>query len=452
MLRQRISGRSTSSSTPPTATASTCYYVFRKVGSSAGAAPLFDERHNPLWAFGSQATARRLLIEFWQRIDPATGALAHDFTDPALDTRFLGDLYQDLSEAARKKYALLQTPEFVEEFILDRTLTPAIEEFGLAEVRLIDPTCGSGHFLLGAFHRLLRRLAEARAGGERARAGAAGARRSVRRRPQPVRRRDRALPAAGRGAEGVRMFTGWPMRRRSTSIWRRATRCCTARDLGGERVRCICDADADPLGHVYATEDAEELRRILGAPLPRRRRQPAVHHVKDTALNEAYRERFGSCHMKYSLAVPFMERFFDLAIDADERRHEPAGYVGMITANSFMKREFGKKLIEEFIPAMGPDARHRHVGRLHPRARHADGDSVRPQSYSRSATDRARCWASGASQPHRTIRRGVWCGRRSSTRSTQAGSESEFVSVGGHRRAKRSTRTRGASAAAVRRS
>ena len=27
-----------------------------------------------------------------------------------------------------------------------------------------------------------------------------------------------------------------------------------------------------------------------------------------------------------------------------------AGYVGMITANSFMKREFGKKLIEEFFP------------------------------------------------------------------------------------------------------
>lgn len=34
---------------------------------------------------------------------------------------FLGDLYQDLSEQARKDYALLQTPEFVEEFILDRT-------------------------------------------------------------------------------------------------------------------------------------------------------------------------------------------------------------------------------------------------------------------------------------------------------------------------------------------
>ena len=80
----------------------------------------------------------------------------HDFTDPEWTTRFLGDLYQDLWEEARKQYALLQTPYFVEEFILDRTLDPAIDEFGYNEVRLIDPACGSGHFLLGAFARLLR--------------------------------------------------------------------------------------------------------------------------------------------------------------------------------------------------------------------------------------------------------------------------------------------------------
>ena len=46
--------------------------------------------------------------------------------------------------------------------------------------------------------------------------------------------------------------------------------------------------------------------------------------------------------------MPFTERFFDLAIYGHDS--QPAGYVGMITANSFMKREFGKKLIEEFFP------------------------------------------------------------------------------------------------------
>ena len=87
---------------------------------------------------------------------PETGHLKRSFEVEEGDTRFLGDLYQELSEKAKKKYALLQTPVFVEEFILDRTLNPAIDEFGLEKVRLIDPTCGSGHFLLGAFARLFR--------------------------------------------------------------------------------------------------------------------------------------------------------------------------------------------------------------------------------------------------------------------------------------------------------
>src|SRR5690606_25216362 len=100
------------------------------------------------------------LVEFWQQVDPDTGELLRDFTDSELNTRFLGDLYQDLSESARKRYALLQTPVFVEEFILDRTLDPAIETFGLGQVRLIDPTCGSGHFLLGAFARINARYDE----------------------------------------------------------------------------------------------------------------------------------------------------------------------------------------------------------------------------------------------------------------------------------------------------
>ncbi len=85
------------------------------------------------------------------------GALVHDLRDPSLSTRFLGDLYQDLSQHAKETYALLQTPVFVEEFILDQTLEPALNERPLEGFKLIDPTCGSGHFLLGAFDRLLDR-------------------------------------------------------------------------------------------------------------------------------------------------------------------------------------------------------------------------------------------------------------------------------------------------------
>ena len=128
---------------------------FAGVGKLPGMTNFFDRRHNPLWRVGPTADAAKSLLDFWRKSDPDTGRIIHDFTDPEWSTRFLGDLYQDLSEAARKKYALLQTPIFVEEFILDRTLEPAIETFGLQAVRLIDPACGSGHFLLGAFARLL---------------------------------------------------------------------------------------------------------------------------------------------------------------------------------------------------------------------------------------------------------------------------------------------------------
>src|SRR2546425_12042514 len=133
-------------------------HVFGELAKLPGAKDIFGP-HNPIhelpkWISGDAAGE---LLKVFQKIDANTGALVHDFTDPNWDTRFLGDLYQDLSEAARKKYALLQTPEFVEEFILDRTLDPAIEEFGLEGLRMIDPTCGSGHFLLGAFQRILDR-------------------------------------------------------------------------------------------------------------------------------------------------------------------------------------------------------------------------------------------------------------------------------------------------------
>ena len=56
--------------------------------------------------------------------------------------------------------------------------------------------------------------------------------------------------------------------------------------------------------------------------------------------------------MKYwRLGVPFIERFFDLAqqMNSESRRRASAG---LIVANSFMKREFGKKLIEEILPML----------------------------------------------------------------------------------------------------
>jgi hypothetical protein len=101
------------------------------------------------------------------------------------------------------------------------------------------------------------------------------------------------------------------------------------------------------IGHAYRVEDLTELNRILGQQYHVVVGNPPYITVKERALNQAYRNRFSTCYQKYSLVVPFIERFFELAIYGHDA--QTAGYIGMITGNSFMKREFGKKLIEEFL-------------------------------------------------------------------------------------------------------
>jgi hypothetical protein len=327
--------------------------VFREVAALPAAAALFDERHNPLWSLGLSGDGARKLLELWQRIDPETGELVHDFTDPAWSTRFLGDLYQDLSEAARKRYALLQTPEFVEEFILDRTLDPAVEEFGYAAVRLIDPTCGSGHFLLGAFRRLFA-LHQRNTPGTHSRELAQRALDQVWGvdiNPFAVAIARFRLLVAGLRATGIGRLKDAPAFRihlaAGDSLFH-GVRFLRGEQMDISRGQIPLNRAHDTLKHTYHAEDAEALREILGQQYHAVVGNPPYVTVKDEALNATYRGNYGACHRQYSLAVPFMQRFFDLTLAG--RDGQPAGFTGMITANSFMKREFGKKLIEEFIP------------------------------------------------------------------------------------------------------
>ena len=321
-------------------------HVFRTVATLPVLSGLFDPRHNPLWLFGPSADGAQELLTFWHQTVAATGALRHDFTDPNGDTRFLGDIYQDLSEAARKRYALLQTPVFVEEFILDRTLDPAIQTFGLANVRMIDPTCGSGHFLLGGFQRLLARWQRAEPGTnivELVRRSL-DALHGIDLNPFAVAiARFRLLVAALRasGIARVRSAPDWPLHVATGDSLLFGPE--PGQHVAGELLAAATRG-------AYGTEDADEATRILSQRYHAVVGNPPYITVKDKVLNQAYRERFASCHRKYSLSVPFFERFFDLAIQGDGTGCEPAGFVGQITSNSFMKREFGKKLIESFIP------------------------------------------------------------------------------------------------------
>ncbi len=321
-------------------------HVFETVAALPVLGALYDKRHNPLWLFGPSADGAQMLLTFWQQADAATGAVRHDFTDPTGDTRFLGDLYQDLSESARKRYALLQTPVFVEEFILERTLDPAIETFGLAKVRMIDPTCGSGHFLLGGFERLFNRWQRSEPATNvielvrRALAAVHG----IDLNPFAVAiARFRLLIAALRSAGIARV--------RSAPAWPLQVFTGDALLFGPEPGQQVAgDLLVAAVKGAYRTEDAEEATRVLSQRYHAVVGNPPYIIVRDKALNKAYRERFKSCHRKYSLSAPFFERFFDLAERGDGTERHLGGYIGKITANSFMKREFGKKLVEDFIP------------------------------------------------------------------------------------------------------
>ena len=387
--------------------------------------------HNPVnelpnW-LGPDAAG--IVLRFFQQINPDTGDIRHDFTNssrhspsavagaaasvsadgtwnvPAtLDTRFLGDLYQDLSEAARKKYALLQTLEFVEDFILDRTLDPALDEFGLrpseptalaagssssarvpeasanGSFKMIDPACGSGHFLLGAFPRILDRWQR--------REPATNIRELVQRTLHSIHGVDvnpyaiaiarfRLLLAAMRECNVTRLMDAPAFRMNlvcGDSLLHVPLKSGGTKFTKGQLEFDAMVTDAgDEVDHAYQSEDLEMLKRLL---------KPGQYHAvvanppyivpKDRALNDQYRNRFDACHRKYSLAVPFMEQLFRLAVQSS--RHSPsavantaasgsadgtrsvpatmAGYTGQITANSFMKREFGKKLIESFFPTV----------------------------------------------------------------------------------------------------
>ncbi|MCH0556889.1 BREX-2 system adenine-specific DNA-methyltransferase PglX [Streptomyces sp. MUM 16J] len=329
--------------------------AFDELGQGQAGRLLFDKRHNPLYQIPLSHDGARELVEFWRGRDEA-GVLVHDFTDPlnedgteGWDTRFLGDLYQDLSEAARKTYALLQTPEFVEEFILDRTMNPAVREFGYEELKMIDPTCGSGHFVLGAFRRLVRLWGEGQPGRdvhERVRA-ALDSVHGVDINPFAVAIARFRLLVAAMAASGVRTLGEaakyeWPMHLAVGDSLIKARQ--LELTLGGD------EEEDDPLASfAYATEDVHAHPGIL---------QQGRYHVvvgnppyitvKDKKLNALYKSLYNACAMQYALSVPFAQRFFELAKRGDTEGHG-YGMVGQITANSFMKREFGTKLIENYF-------------------------------------------------------------------------------------------------------
>lgn len=316
--------------------------IFRELSRLPAARDLFDARHNPVWMLGPSAEMAKKLVALFRTPNADTPGLRFG----QADTRFLGDLYQDLSADVRERFALLQTPHFVEKYILDRTLERAVARFGLDETTLIDPTCGSGHFLLGAFERLVdHRL-----------------------------RKEPGLDVREAARKALDAVYGADINPYAVAIARFRLTLAFLERAGYAR---LADAPALPLhlvvgdsllhapqqahlgdiagttkaawgGEEFALEDDAAAKNVLLRRYAAVVGNPPYITVKDAVLRERYREMYPrSAAGKYSLGAPFTERFFLLA--------KSAGFVGMITANSFMKREFGRKLIEQFLPTANLD-------------------------------------------------------------------------------------------------
>lgn len=328
-------------------------HVFGKLGQVDATKGLVDT-HAAFHIMEPSDAGARQIMDFWRAVDDE-GELLHpviypDAGDP-LSTRFLGDMYEEMSVHAQKKWALKQTPEFVEKFILQRTMVPALAERPLEGFTMIDPTCGSGHFLFGAYELLLDRWA----------------------REAPAR------DAAWRAVEASKAIHGVDINPFAVSIskFRLMVQFMRAADetrlngqlpepeftvLSGDSLywgpgQELIGKDALPYGeekHATSTEDSEKLLDVLAPGMyDAVVGNPPYIVVRDKALNTFYRKRYAPyCKGKYAMTAPFMVVFFNLGNNAIFPRGEKrgAGWVGQITSNSFEKREFGKPVIEEFFP------------------------------------------------------------------------------------------------------
>ncbi|MDQ3341790.1 MAG: BREX-2 system adenine-specific DNA-methyltransferase PglX, partial [Myxococcota bacterium] len=293
--------------------------VFRELAHHPAAAALFDAEHSLVWKLSPSAEVAKELLALFR----APTAAAPAFRFGQLSTRFLGDLYQDLSEDVRKRYALLQTPDFVEEYILDRTLEPAITRFGLDDTTLIDPTCGSGHFLLGAFDRLFEHRLRAQPGldprvaavqaldcvfGADINPYAVAIARfrltlSFLEKAGYAKLADApALPLHLVVADSLRINPQHPQQ----ELWQHAGA-----------------SASEWLGDVFAFDDEKAAKDVLGRTYAAVVANPPYITPKDRALRSAYASMYATCFMNYALSAPFCERVFQLA--------RARGYTGQIT-------------------------------------------------------------------------------------------------------------------------
>jgi hypothetical protein len=288
------------------------------------------------WALWHKEDGRGNILYDWRPVEADGGAAS-------FDSRFLGDLYQDLDAEVRKRYALLQTPVFVERYILDKTLTPALVEFDPAVLRtrgetfrVLDPTCGSGHFLVGAFHRMAaywegKGLGKWEAA-ERALESVWGCDIN----PHAVDIASFRLLLEVRGRTGVNDLDRLAGLTLNLAVLDSL--------IPWERSNSLFPA-MDRLSKYATSQERKENAAFFGQAFHVVVGNPPYIRPKDKQKLEDYKEFWPqSAAGRYALSAPFAERILTMGVRG--------AFSGQITANSFAKRSFGKPLIEKVLPTI----------------------------------------------------------------------------------------------------
>lgn len=325
-------------------------WVYRDLASSRGGLPeLFSPQ--PAEVALPSDDLSRALIAFWRHRDADTGS-HWSFAEERFEGELMGDLYQELDPVVKDRFALCQTPDFVRAFILDRTLTPAIETFGAEEVRLLDPACGSGHFLIDGLKRLVAATAAKHMDWDRGKVVAHALDHVV-----GVDLNDYAcalartrlimtaaeLAGVTKLADAARFHPHVYWADGLEQVEKEEQKPSTQFDL-------FTKVDEKPRATLTRSDVRAALKKVFEKKFHAVVANPPYITENDAARKEYHREKTGkkqryvSAYREYSLGSPFTERCFQLAT--------AAGYVGLITSNNFMRREFGKPLIEKVLAAL----------------------------------------------------------------------------------------------------
>jgi hypothetical protein len=325
-------------------------WIYKDLASAKGGVPELFSPQPAEVALPSDELSRAL-IAFWRHRDADSGEV-WSFAEEKFEGELMGDLYQELDPVVKDCFALCQTPDFVRAFILDRTLTPAIETFGADEVRLLDPACGSGHFLIDGLKRLVAATAEKHKDWSREKVVAHALDRVVGIDLNDYAcalARTRLIMTAAELAGVTQLADG--ARFHPHVYWADGLEQVEKEEQKPSLEFSLFEKVEDrPRATLTRSDVRAALKKVFETKFHAVVANPPYIVESDDARKAYHREKIGkkqryvSAYRQYSLGSPFTERCFQLA--------EKGGYVGIIKGNNFLKREFGKPLIETVLPGL----------------------------------------------------------------------------------------------------